>query len=163
VKLGGGSHVRVQDLLQKNSILIDFPPEDKNDVLTQMAQYLASLYGHKNPDLIVNGIFAREAELSTGIGLGIALPHARIDGVDRIRMVVARCSHEIDFGAIDDQSVRLVFMSVSPKNSAELTNILSVISKIMYHEEVRSGLLESPDVDTFLNVMVTGEDLYAGQ
>ncbi|MBD3314600.1 MAG: hypothetical protein GF344_02325 [Chitinivibrionales bacterium] len=155
-----GSIVKLQDILQKNAVLVDLAVRNKPELLCRMAQYLSSLYDLRMPDRVVEGIFAREADLSTGIGHAIALPHARLETVDRVHMVVARTAVPVEFGAIDDEPVRLVFMLVSPMNSSEHTTVLSQVSRIMYHEDVRADLMAASDAQSFFEILVAGENKY---
>jgi mannitol/fructose-specific phosphotransferase system IIA component (Ntr-type) len=153
--------VKIRDLLQKNSILIDLPGTDKNEVITQMARYMASMHNLPDADTVARKILEREAEMSTGIGFGIAIPHARIDKTDRVYMVTARSSGGIDFGAIDEQPVHLIFMIISPVNtSAEHTHILSSLSRIMSYEDMRKKLLAADTAEDFLDLLIKGEEKY---
>jgi fructose-specific phosphotransferase system IIA component len=153
--------VKIRDLLQKNSILIDLQAKDKNEIITQMAHYLASINNLPDADSIARKILEREAEMSTGIGFGIAIPHARVDKTDRVYMIAARSVKGIDFSAIDEQPVHLVFMIISPLNtSAEHTQILSALSRIMSYEDMRRKLLTADKPERFLDLIVKGEDKY---
>ncbi len=153
--------MKLQDLLEKRGILIDLPGEDKNSLLTQMSRYLASLYDIKDPEGLVRKVIERESAMSTGIGFGIAIPHARLDTVDRIYMIAARCAQAIDFNAIDDNPVQLIFLLVSPANTAaDHTRLLSALSKIMSYEEMRKELLETADAESFLSRIIEGENKY---
>jgi fructose-specific phosphotransferase system IIA component len=153
--------VRVQDILQKNAIILNLEAITKNELLTQMAQYLASLYDLKDKPLIVQKILDREAEMSTGIGFGIAIPHARIEGIDRVFMIAARLSKGIEFNAIDEQPVHLIFMMLSPANATNpYTQILSALSRIMSYEEIRQSLIQTDSAESFLGVLARGEDKY---
>lgn len=153
--------MKIQDILQKNGILTNLEATDKIELLTQMGKYLASLYDIKDQDLIVRKILDREAEMSTGIGYGIAIPHARIDGIDRVYMIAGRSVKGIDFNAIDEQPIHLIFMMLSPSNaSSQYTHILSSLSRVMSYEELRNNLIETEDADTFLSTIVNGEDKY---
>lgn len=153
--------MRIQDFLQKNAILNNLEASNKTELLTQMAKYLASLYDIKDPALVVQKILDREVEMSTGIGYGIAIPHARMDGIDRVYMIAARSVKGIDFNAIDEQPVHLFFMMLSPANaSTQYTQILSSLSRIMSYEEIRKGLIETDDPEKFLKVIAHGEDKY---
>jgi mannitol/fructose-specific phosphotransferase system IIA component (Ntr-type) len=126
-----------------------------------MGKYLASLYDVKDQDLIVRKILDREAEMSTGIGYGIAIPHARIEGIDRVFMIAGRTVKGIDFNSIDEQPVHLVFMMLSPSNAtSEYTQLLSSLSRIMSYEEIRSSLVETDDPEKFLDVIIRGENKY---
>ena len=153
--------VKIRDLLSKNSILIDLQGSDKLALLTQMADYMCSLYNLPDKQMVIQKILKREAELSTGIGFGIAIPHARVPQVDRIHMIAARSIQGIDFNAIDEQAVHLIFMMVSPANtSSEHTQILSSLSRIMSYEDMRKKLLTAANADQFLDLIIKGEDKY---
>jgi nitrogen PTS system EIIA component len=153
--------VKIQDILRKNSIITNLEAANKTELLTQMGKYLSSLFDLKDQDLIVRKILDREAEMSTGIGYGIAIPHARIEGVDRVYMIAGRIVKGIEFNAIDEQPVHLVFMMLSPANaSSEYTKLLSSLSRIMSYEEIRNHLVETDDPEKFLDTIVQGENKY---
>jgi len=153
--------VKIQDLLEKNGILPDIARTDKKEVLHLMATFLANRYGLPDGDDIASKIIERETDMSTGIGYGIAIPHARISGIDRLYLIVGRCVEGVNFNAIDELPVHLLFMMLSPKNtSAEHTQILSNISRIMSYEEVRSRLLEVPTSEQLYEFIVKSENKY---
>jgi PTS system fructose-specific IIC component len=153
--------VKIQDLLQKSSILIDINVTNKTEALSQMAILMTSLYSLPNSEQIKQKILEREADMSTGIGYGIAIPHARISGIDRLYMVAGRSMAGIEFDAIDEQPVHLIFMMISPTNtSTEHTQILSSLSRIMSYEDVRSKLLASETPEQFLDIIIKSENKY---
>lgn len=153
--------MKLQELLTKSSIIIDLPETNKNEFLSQMAHFMISLNGLSGADEIAAKILDRESEMSTGIGYGIAIPHARISGIDRLYMVAARSAPGLEFNAIDEQPVQLVFMMISPANtSIEHTQILSSLSRIMSYEEVRTKLLKAEDSEQFLDVITKSENKY---
>jgi mannitol/fructose-specific phosphotransferase system IIA component (Ntr-type) len=153
--------VKIRDLLSRNSILIDLPGTDKEEVLAQMARYMASIHNLTQVETISRKILEREADMSTGIGFGIAIPHARIDHIDRVYLIAGRSTAGIDFAAIDEQLVHLLFMMISPPNtSAEHTQILSSLSRIMSYEDMRKRLFASATAEEFLDLLIKGEDKY---
>jgi len=153
--------VKIQDILFINAIHIDLKALPKQEILEQLGQFLASIHNVKDPAMLVQKILEREAQISTGIGYGIAIPHARTDLVDRVIMVAARCVQGIEFQSLDDQPVHLIYMLAAPKNdSDELRNILSSLSKIMSYEDMREKLLAADDPETFLKLIVDGENKY---
>jgi mannitol/fructose-specific phosphotransferase system IIA component (Ntr-type) len=156
-----GYLVRLQDILPKNGILLDLKAQGKTDLLSQMGNYLASLYNLGNTEMIEKKLLERETEMSTGIGFGIAIPHARVNGIDRVYIISARTAENIEYEAIDEQPVRLVFMLISPANTTtEHTMVLSALSRTMSYEEVRTSLLKAPDVDTYHQVIAQSENKY---
>jgi fructose PTS system EIIBC or EIIC component len=153
--------VKIRDLLSKNSILIDLQGTDKNELLTQMAHYMASIYNLPEADLITRKILERETDMSTGIGFGIAIPHGRIDKIDRMHMIAAQSLSGISFNSIDEQLVNLIFMIISPaNNSSEHTQVLSSLSRIMSYEDIRKKLMAATTPEAFLDLLIKGEDKY---
>ncbi len=86
----------------------------------------------------------REAVLSTGIGQGIAIPHAKLDGIESFFVIVGILNPQVDWDALDDQPVGLVFLIGGPDNAQNL--YLQILSKLMgkvKNEEVRTAMLEA--------------------
>ena len=153
--------MKLRDLLSKNSILIDLKAADKADCITQMTTYLCSIHNLGNPEKTIAKVLERESEMSTGIGFGIAIPHARLPQIDRAYLVAGRCATELNFDAIDESPVRLVFLLVSPTNTAtEHTMILSSLSRIMVYEDIRQSLCAAATADAFLQILIAAEDKY---
>lgn len=151
--------MKIQDLLQKRNILVDIQAANKQELLEQMARFLASCHGLPDPDFVVRKVFERESDMSTGVGFGIAIPHTRIEGLERAHMIAARTDVPIDYDAIDEQPVRLVFMMASPVNTATLhAQILSRLSGIMAKSENREALLKVRNADEFLQVITNAEN-----
>ena len=156
--------MKIQDILYINAILIDCKAAPKNEVLDQMGRFLASIHNVKDPPMLVQKIIEREAEISTGIGFGIAIPHARTNLVQKVCMVAARCVSGIEFNAIDEKPVHLIYMLAAPAdNSDVLRNILSSLSKIMSYEDMREKLITANDAETFLNLIIEGENKYVSE
>ncbi len=153
---------RIQDILQKQQVVLDIHAEDKTSLLGLVSRFLASSCGIATPDMVLQRMLEREAQVSTGIGLGIAIPHCRIDALERACMVAARTAEPVEYDAIDGQPVRLVFMMVSPNNTvAEHAEILSRLSKILSEERTRGSLLDAHTAGEFVTTLVQAEDALA--
>jgi PTS system fructose-specific IIC component len=153
--------VKIKDLLQKSSILFDPPAADRKGIITQLSAHLASIYNLPDHGLIAKKILEREAEVSTGIGYGIAIPHSRVENIDRMYMVAARSVKGIDFSSIDGQPVHLIFMLISPAGASnEHVQVLSSLSRIMSYEDIRKKLLAAKKQEQFLDLLVKGENKY---
>ncbi len=153
--------MKIQDILSRNAILIDLKEQPKNDLLTQMAKFLASIHTLKDPELLVQKILERELQVSTGIGFGIAIPHARTTLVDKVCMVAGRCVPGIEFDSLDENPVHLLFMLASPEdNSDDHRTILSSLSKIMSYQDMREKLLNAGTPEDFLTYLIEGENKY---
>ena len=156
-----GRRVKIRDILKKNAILVDLKAPDKTEAITRLGLYCASLYNLDNAETIVNKLLARESAMSTGIGFGIAIPHARIEGIDHVYLVASRLHEQIEFDSIDDLPVDLVFLLLSPANTTTgHTEILSALSRIMSYEEVRKNMREAKNAEAFLHIISRSEDKY---
>jgi len=152
--------VKLQDILQKQHVLLDARAGDKAGLTGLLVRFLASSYGIANPDIVLQRILEREAEVSTGIGLGIAIPHCRMDGLERPCVVAARTLEPVEYDAIDDEPVRLVFMMVSPNNTvSEHTELLQRLSRILSAQRTRETLLAAHTAEEVVTALVHAEDL----
>lgn len=151
--------MKVQDILQRPQVLLDVKTRGKEELITLLARFLASSNSLTNTDTIVQRMLEREAQVSTGIGLGIAVPHCRLDGAERLYMVAARTAEGVEYDAIDEQPVRLVFMLVSPTNTvAQHGEILSRLSRVMADSRTREKLLAAQSVEEFVGAITGAED-----
>jgi len=155
--------MKIQELIQKNGVITELKSSGKMEAVDRIARFMCSVNGLSNADEVSAKIIERETEMSTGIGFGIAIPHGRLSGIDRLYMVAARSVEGIEFDALDEQPVHLIFMMISPANtSAEHTEALSSLSRIMAYEEVRSKLLETKTPEEFLEILAEAENKYVG-
>jgi len=152
---------KIQDLLRMDSIITDFRPIDKSEAIAMMARFICSINGLDCAEEVANKIFEREEEMSTGIGFGIAIPHTRLKGIDRLYMAAARSAEGIEFNSIDGLPINLIFMLISSANtSTEHTAALSALSRIMSYEEVRRKLTLADTAEEFRDILVKAEDKY---
>lgn len=116
--------------------------ENKDGCLDYMAKLLASSGCLSFPDRYVSAVKGREEIMSTGIGRGIAIPHARDLTVNCMKIAVCRINTPLNYQSVDDQPVSLVFMIAVPQNSnKEYMLILRNLSEYLRQEENRAKLL----------------------
>ena len=152
---------KIQELIQKSGIITDLKCADKFEAISTMTRFLCSVNGLPNAEEAAARIIEREREMSTGIGLGIAIPHARLAGIDRLYMVAARSNGGIEFNSLDEQAVNLIFVMVSPEStSTEHTQALSALSRIMSYEDVRTNLMQAGTPEEFAEVIAAAENKY---
>jgi mannitol/fructose-specific phosphotransferase system IIA component (Ntr-type) len=153
---------KVQELVQRNGVIIDLKCAEKFEAINSMARFMCSVNGLSNAEEVAGKIIERETEMSTGIGFGIAIPHARLSGIDRLYMAAARSVGGIEFNSLDELPVNLIFMMISPANtSTEHTQVLSTLSQIMAYEEVRDKLLRTDTPEAFVDILADAENKYA--
>ena len=136
--------MKLTDYLNPEQILLDFDGPSKEEGLKAVAQVLGShpTSASVGQQLIYEALNARENLGSTGIGDGIAIPHAKLPHIDSMVACFARSRDGIDFDSIDKEPVRLFFALLVPNNSAGLhLKALARISRILKSESFRDDLL----------------------
>jgi PTS system nitrogen regulatory IIA component len=144
----------LSDLIDPTSILPSVKATSKRQAIQELAAKGAELTG-VDERKIFETLMEREKLGSTGIGGGIAIPHGKIAGLDRIYGAMARMARPIDFDAIDDQPVDLVFMLLAPEGAgADHLKALARIARLLRESGVPDRLRNANDVralDTILN------------
>lgn len=106
----------LSDLLAPELVVVGMPAASKKALFTQIGALAAPMLGLE-PRAIAEALAAREKEGSTGFGGGVAIPHARLPGMRRVALVVARLAHPIAFAAVDDVAVDVVAAMLSPPHA----------------------------------------------
>jgi mannitol/fructose-specific phosphotransferase system IIA component (Ntr-type) len=106
------------------------------------------------PDTLMNELLKRERVMSTGIGGGIAIPHALLNDVGDLVILFGRTAKPLDFQALDGNPVDLVFMLVGPKGAANLyVKLLARISRLLQSDDFKSSLRQSKSIEETLAVL----------
>lgn len=129
---------------------------DKQGILREMSSFLASTAGiPERRDDIYRAVVEREAVLSTGVGSGIALPHGKCPGLDRLEIVAGTTREPVDFDAVDGDPVRLVLMMVGPPSAVGVhVKTLGHISRILREPTLRAGLSGAEDAGRFRGLIL---------
>jgi nitrogen PTS system EIIA component len=109
--------VRVSDLIKPDSVIADLRVPDKQRALRELARFAAARIDVAE-NVVHEALLARERLGSTGVGVGVAVPHARIAGLTGVHGVFARLARPIEFDAIDGRPVDLVFLLLVPESAA---------------------------------------------
>lgn len=145
------------ELLRPDRVVIPLLAEDKDGVIAELARRLADCADGEYPE-ILRAVREREGVLSTGVGFGVAIPHARCPSVRDLVLVGGVSRSPVPFDSIDGEPVRLFFMIVGPEASAGLhVKALSRIARLVRREGVRQGLVDAGSPDAFFNVLVEAE------
>jgi mannitol/fructose-specific phosphotransferase system IIA component (Ntr-type) len=133
--------MRLSDLFSAETILLGVERSEKEALLERVVRYFDSKNMIKDFELALRDVIERERVMSTGIGNGVAIPHAYTDGVDRLVAGFFRTEGEVDFAALDGMGVDLFFIILGPKASRRShIKVLAKISRLLNHEEFRSSL-----------------------
>ncbi len=135
------------DILHADGVLADLRATSKKHLfqeLSRVAGDLTELPARR----IFDAVLERERLGSTGVGHGVAIPHARLEELDSVQGLFARLSEPIDFDAIDERPVDLVFLLLAPEAAgADHLKALARVSRVFRREELRERLRAAPDQD----------------
>jgi PTS system nitrogen regulatory IIA component len=141
-------------LLDRQAIIAKVSAASKRHALSTAGEIAARLYGLKG-SAIADSLIERERKGSTGVGSGVAVPHARVDGLTRMRGIFMRLETPIDFGAVDDQPVDLMFVLLAPADAkAEHLQALARISRALRKPELREQLRQARTQDALHALLV---------
>ncbi len=132
---------------------------DKDTVLRRLVDLLAESPFVHNRDELLNGIFAREELMSTGIGFGVGVPHVRIDSVTDLVMAVAVCKRPISgYSSLDNDPVQIVCMLAARSDQhAKYIRALSSVSSRLKDEETRRLIISSDDPSFIHSQLISAE------
>ncbi len=140
-------------LLEKQCIILELEATGKEGVLTEMAEAITTACPAINADTIVEVLHEREQHGSTGVGNGVAIPHGRIEGLDRTLLCFARSSRGIGFEAVDNRPVHLfVLLLSSEAKAAEYLPTLSRVSRLLKNSDIRNKLMQASSPKTIVQL-----------
>ncbi|MCZ6601605.1 MAG: PTS sugar transporter subunit IIA [Planctomycetota bacterium] len=133
----------------------------REDFIRELAGFLSKAPEISNPEEFIEAIIEREKIMSTGIGLGLAIPHAKIASVKDFVLAMGISRVGLDFGAIDDLPVHIVVMIATPEREKDnYVRVLAKVVRILKSEDVRKGLIEARDAGAVEEVI---RQWYSGQ
>ena len=119
----------LENFLLPTAVLTHIRAASKKQVLTEIAKSVGEAVGLEGRP-ICQALAERERLGSTGIGEGVALPHAKVSGLDKLTVAFARLEQPVDFDAADDEPVDLVATLLMPEDEGQQSEYLKVLSKI---------------------------------
>ncbi|MDX5329902.1 MAG: PTS IIA-like nitrogen regulatory protein PtsN [Pseudomonadota bacterium] len=139
--------MQIGDILDRGAIALRVGATDKRQILAHIAEVAARNFG-LDAGAVLDGLSEREAAGSTGIGQGVAVPHARMEGLDRIRGVFLRVEQPVEFDSIDEQPADLIFALLAPAEAGtEHLRALARVSRMLRNPELREHLRAAPTPD----------------
>ena len=149
--------MKLSDFLSPERVLANIEAQNKKDALKEISEFVSSV---EQDDVLTakhlfNAILDREELGSTGIGDGVAIPHAKIHGLKDLCACFARSENGVDFKAIDSEPVRLIFMLLVPENSAGIhLKALARISRVLKERDFREQLIAAKDSQELYDVFI---------
>ena len=150
--------MNIADFITPDRTVANIAAVDKPRLLAELARWAAAATGLPAPD-IQEALTAREKLGSTGVGGGVAIPHARLTGLDRFYGLFARLDRPVDFDAIDEQPVDLVCLLLAPQNAAkDHLQALAAVSRRLHTRHMGDRLRKAPDAAA-LHALLIGEEV----
>lgn len=148
------SRGRIDTLVPTEHITLDQPPADKQACIEYLLDLLVDAGQVENREAALEALLAREEETTTGVGMGIGIPHAQTDAVTQPSVAFTRSDEGVDFGAMDDEPAQLIFMILVPESGADdHLAILSTLSRALMHDEVREDLYDAETPEDVQDVL----------
>lgn len=137
--------MKLSDLLNESGISVSLAAREKRGVIEELVDLLMiATGGVKDRDAVVKAVWEREELMSTGIGQGVGIPHAKTNAVDRLHAVFGRSEAGVDFAALDAKPVHLFFLLMAPEDqSGPHVKALARISRLLKQSYFRQALLEA--------------------
>ena len=150
--------MKITDLLKKESIELNGNVQTKEEAINQMVSLMVKGGNIQDVETYRKGVFAREEEGTTGIGEGIAIPHAKSDAVKAPGLAAMAVPQGVDYEALDDEPVHLIFLIAAPntKDNVHL-DVLSRLSTLLMDDGFRENLLKAETPEEFLGYVDQAE------
>lgn len=151
--------MKITDLLKHQSILLNADPVSKADAIYTLGDLMDKSGNLSDKAEYLKAVFAREESGSTGLGDGIATPHAKSTGVKEAGLAAMVVPNGVDFDALDGQPSRLFFMIAAPEGAADThVEVLSKLATMVIDPDFKNALIQAATVDRFLELITAKED-----
>lgn len=146
--------MKLTNLIEPDLIKLGLESSSKPEVLEELVTLLADAERIKDKDEFMKAVLDREAICSTGIGKGIAIPHSRNASITEVTVALGRSQQGIDFEALDNEPVHLVFLLAAPMNAGNVyLKALARLSRLLRLSEFRTAILEAGTKEEILSII----------
>lgn len=151
--------MRITELLTKETIAMDLDASDKSGVITELVNQLDKAGKLSDPVSFKEAIHNRESQSTTGIGEGIAIPHAKVAAVKTPAIAFGKSKEGVDYQSLDMQPAHLFFMIAAPEGGAQThLDALAKLSGILMDEKIREKLIHAESPEEVLNIIDEADD-----
>jgi fructose-specific phosphotransferase system IIA component len=153
--------MKLKDLLSEDVIRIPLKNTEKDKIIEEMVSILDDAHKLTDREAVLKAVMEREKVMSTGMGDGVAIPHAKTDAVKGLVAAFGITNQPVDFESIDGKPVRMVFLLVGPANqTGPHLKALSRISRLMHREDFRENLALARDRSQVIKAIEKEEQKY---
>jgi PTS system nitrogen regulatory IIA component len=153
--------VKITDFLTAQTVIPTLASRDKNAALQEMAEGLVSYHRQLDKQKVLAVLLDREKISTTAIGEGVAIPHGKLPGVDRVMGMFARSPEGVDFASLDGGPTHLFFVLIAPENAAaDHLKALARISRLLKDEAFRRRLMEGQTGQELFNIIAEEDEKF---
>ena len=150
--------MNVLEVLNIDCVKVPLVAHDKRGVISELVDALSASGAVSDAEVVKQIVWQREAQRSTGIGEGLALPHGKSPAVKRIAMAIGKPAQPMEYDSIDKKPVRLIVLLVSPPEAvSEHIQALGRVSRLMTNPEFREKLYSAPSADALYSLFRKAE------
>lgn len=147
-----------EPICENISVYFSLEAEDKWQAIDKLGEFLAKENGIDDELVLIEEIVEREKLMSTGFELGIAIPHAKVNCVDKSIMAIATSEQGIDFDSLDKNPSHIIVMVVSPNDKLEEhVQLMAKITKVLSQKDVRNKILNTHNKDEIVQLFASTE------
>ncbi|MDX9791500.1 MAG: PTS sugar transporter subunit IIA [Candidatus Kapaibacterium sp.] len=152
--------MKINEILSANSVRIAYQTDSKESLLSELVTIIGKEEGIDDLSIALKDVFEREEVMSTGVGKGIALPHAKSKAVNKSVAALAILKEPIDFDSLDNEPVNIAFLLLGPENNVGLhLRLLSKVSRLMNNDSFRLQLIECKKVEDVMKLFDSMEEI----
>ena len=149
------------EILVADAVRYSQSETSKKRLLQKISEQSANVYGMDSA-VVFSALNARESLGTTGVGRGVAIPHARFESLDRVVGLFTRLEKPLDYGSMDHQPVDLIFTLLAPqKEGAEHLKALALVSRTLRDESVCAKLRSNQDEQTIFTILIESNESQA--
>lgn len=150
--------MKITDILQKELIQLPLQATEKTAAITELIDLLHEHGKLDDRDQVLNAVLTRENTRSTGIGMGLAVPHGKSHGCRKLTITIGKTSTPIDFDSVDSKPCNFIVLLASPVDqTGPHIQALASVSRLWLNEHFRNDILQSNNADDIYNAIVKHE------
>ncbi|MCA9755861.1 MAG: PTS sugar transporter subunit IIA [Candidatus Eisenbacteria bacterium] len=150
--------VRLSELVQPEFVHLGVEAQTKEELMERLVDSLVAQGRVEDRSSVLSSLVERERVMSTGIGRGVAIPHAQSGGAKALTVSIARPSQPLDFGSVDHEPVKLVFLVTGPEERGGFIRVLARISRLLCSSGLQERVLGATDPDAVVAALTEEED-----
>ncbi len=152
--------VKITDFMSEKLICLELKAKSKDEVLRELVEIIGKSENITDKDKCYSALVARENLGSTGIGKGVAIPHAKTEFAEKLTIGFGISRDGVDFESLDDKKANIFFVFASPlKDSHTYLKILARISRLIRNEEFRNKLISSKSAAEIIELIDKEEEI----